>query len=161
VAGTHDFNSLEWHSGAANEGFASYYAAVAWNQTQELNCTYVLHRWNDWNLDGVDNDTRVFSCEGAVPGESDAEDYAGQFCGAASNQGTQLDWMRFFWDLDNKEGLNTTDIVDMWVVSSPDTWTSTGIGSGAGYPSFELEAAADQLGFGTAWNNQESNGSLR
>jgi hypothetical protein len=69
--------------------------------------------------------------------------------------------MRFFWDLDNKEGLNTTDIVDMWVVSSPDTWTSTGIGSGAGYPSFELEAAADQLGFGTAWNNQESNGSLR
>lgn len=161
VGGTHDFNSLEWQSGAAHEGFASYYAAVAWNKTQESNCTYVLHHWNDWNLDGVDNDTRVFSCEGAVPGESDAEDYAGQFCGAASNQGSQLDWMRFFWDLDNKEGLNTTDIVDLWVASSPDTWTATGVGSGAGFPSFELEAAADRLGFGTAWNNQESNGSLR
>lgn len=156
----HKFNSLEYQGAAANEGFASYYAAVAWNQTQETDCTYVLHYSIDWNSDTT-NEPNVFSCEGGIPNVIDAEDYAGDFLGAASNQGTQHDWMRFFWDLDNKEGLNTTDIVDMWVASSPDTWTATGTGSGAGFPSFELEAAADQLGFGTAWNNQESNGSLR
>lgn len=161
-SGSHNFNSLEWQSGAANEGFASYYAAVAWNQTQESDCTYVLTRqWADWDLDGVNDDADVFSCEGAAPGESDAEDYAGEFCAAASNQGTQLDWMRFFWDLDNKEGLSTTDIVNMWVDSLPETWTSTGIGSGAGYPSYELESAASLLGFGADWTRQESNGAFR
>lgn len=161
-AGSHDLNSLEWQSGAANEGFASYYAAVAWNQTQETNCTYVLTRqWADWNLDGIDNDVDVFSCEGAVPGESDAEDYAGEFCSPSSNQGTQLDWMRFFWDLDNKEGLNTTDIVNIWVGSAPENWTSIGVGSGPGYPSWEMRSSAAVLLFDAAWGAQMSNGVTR
>ncbi len=164
----HSMDSKEYQSGAASEGLAHYYAAVAWNLSNQSDCTFRYYKPVDFNLDAVVDPSNV-NCEGgpalATPPGSpppppiDAKDLLGDVCRPTfSNRGTEYDWLRFWWDMDTDQGLSTTDIFDIWDAADPYNWRATDSGS-SDYPSDRIYDACDTLGFLSDWNAQgPSNG---
>jgi len=144
-------------SAAAIEGIAWYYAAVAFNQTQDTHCEIAFE--GDYNGDGdvlESDDETAPSCEGE-PGEDwIEEDWHGAYCPTGTGQapsGVQMDWMRAFWDADTDEGTSTTSLMQMFANANPETWNAQGNWT-ANDPKPRMEAAATGMGvgFGAAWN---------
>lgn len=173
----HRMVTKEYQSTAANEGIANYYAAVAFNNTTDGECRWQYYKSVDWDLDGNYNEeVPVFSCEGAgmwftaagvTYPYTDADwlvrDVVEEKClevdptGETRNRATELDWLRFFWDLDHDQGVTTTKIFDIWNAANPHTWLSWGEGSSdvcatTVWPSGRLRSAADSEGVLTEWD---------
>lgn len=170
---THEANSKEYQSAALWEGIAHYYAAVAFNQTDQSDCTWVYYKNTDWNLNGniLDSQETVpiaVSCED-YPTVANFSDYLGVKCnGILENRGTEYDWLRFFWDLDTDQGVSTTSIYEIWNAANPHTWNSTGNGYDnytdtspcvtpvPSYPTGRLRCAAFNSGHLTAWDGEDT-----
>jgi hypothetical protein len=155
----HSLASKEYQSAAANEGIASYYAAVAFNDPHGADCAYQLHYQIDMDHNKTTANSLTLSCDDGGTQGIAAGDYLGEFCvaqGESINRGTQYDWIRFFWDLDSKEGLDAADIFTLWTAASPHTWNATGDVWDVDNPAVRLEAAAAGLGqrFEDAWAHQ-------
>lgn len=164
---SHEMNSKEYVSAAANEGIAHYYAAVAFNVSTESNCKFRYYKTVDWDLDTI-LDSRTANCQGAPMSGLATGDYFGDLCtGTSANRGVEYDWLRMFWDLDNVEGLSTTTIFNIWDESDPDSWNATGDGANwtcltTNYPSGRLACAASDLSVYSSWTNQwDDNGAHR
>lgn len=154
----HPYNSKEYSSGAANEGFASYFGATAFNTEEEGDCFYYVHYNVDWDNDGnTAEEPRVMSCEFGVDRNSDGDfddatdvdgaDYMGDTCtGTSANRGTQYDWLRFFWDLVDDSTISFADTLDLLVEADHDSWNSTDVGAAADDPWARLEDGALVLG---------------
>jgi len=172
----HEESSKEYTSGAAPEGIASFYAAIAFNDADaHADCDYAelnRHDKYDWNGDGTADhneydfvDYDIFSCEDGFTSDTSVftvpdGDYLGEYCidGGLedyNNRATQYDFLRAFWDLATDDGAQVPfdDIVAMWV-AAPDTWLATDtIPMGkdcTDYPAARLQAAADGLTI-SAW----------
>jgi hypothetical protein len=175
VADTHYVVSKEYQSAAILEGMADWIAAVAFNDTTEDNCRLKPYGDYPW-LDTFADSDEQYSCQGwddtTSTGDSggvewtgysiDAFDYLGDYCnaGTMTDRGTELDWMRFFWDLDREntggEGMTFAELMDIWAAAEPYQWDSIGTGARP-----ELEAAFDAAGFGVEWDDQDHNGIFR
>jgi hypothetical protein len=162
----HDFPYKEFNSGAAVEGFAHFYSAMAFNEDTSpgADCEVQKHYDVDWDRSGVRGDTfadtDTFSCEGGFDAwdpppvnqyvqQADNFDYLGDHClasGQSNNRGTTYDWMRMFWDLRTDEGVTPDVIFAIWAEADPDDWNATGNGTGAGYPAFRMSVAAYDVG---------------
>jgi len=127
--------SAEHWSSAAGRGFAYFYAATAFNKTQEADCSFA--HWMDLDFDGMGPpcfdtyDTlagRHFSCAvGRAPLTPPANQLAYWSTNSQSSigipAGTALDVVRLFWELQSSGEVNFTEIVDLYAATSPATWT--------------------------------------
>lgn len=145
----HYMNSKEYQSASAVEGFADFYAAFAFNDSTESDCTYEYHLNIDWNSNGVINSTdepKVFSCEFGVPSAGvDLNDYLGDFClttGHSNNRGTEYDWLRHLWDLSTDYGYSPDCLFSLWDEADPHNWNATGNSTGNNYPEERMHDAA-------------------
>jgi len=153
----HSITSEEYQSAAVNEGIASYYSAVVWNRASEEDCWYRASYRMDWDQDGLGDSAEEFSCEDGGPFGLADVDFMGTYCldsGPTTNRGTQYDWIRFLWDLDTDQGLSTATIFAIWDAADPQRWEPSGTGNGPGFPAWELQDAAERLGYGAAWEAQ-------
>lgn len=143
---SHEAVSKEYQSAAANEGYGHYYAAVAFNQTDQTDCGFAYYKSTDWDLDTFTDDIWVTCESGPITGV-DGGDYVGDWCtGTLTNRGTEWDWLRFLWDLDTDEGVSTTTIFDIYNTANPNSWNATGDGTGSAYPATRLRDAANTEG---------------
>ncbi|MEZ4240399.1 MAG: hypothetical protein R3F59_30445, partial [Myxococcota bacterium] len=167
--GGHDLNSKEYQKAAAMEGFASFYAELAFNDDSTNADCYYHHSGEDWNLNSSTlDDDHDPSCDLGpydYPGATspiDEYDYLGDYClatGASDNRATQYDYMRFFWDLHTKSPSLTFDqIAEVWDGSDPQSWAKNGTpdNTTAGNPAYELVQAATALGYDTTWTTYDS-----
>jgi hypothetical protein len=181
---SHNVDSFEYQSAAITEGMAHYVAAVAFNNTNETNCRFKPNDFITWDP-GQGSQNLEFSCEGwddvamtgddggvewyayGVPGHNffdwDPPDIDDDPCmdnTTTSNRGIELDWLRFFWDLDHAEGLETADIIGGWSAAEPaggtlvDPWNADDVGDANDAPRVRLNAAFDGLGFDTEWDSK-------
>ncbi|MCK6526970.1 hypothetical protein L6R50_05210, partial [Myxococcota bacterium] len=117
--GWHELNTREYQSTAAIEGFANYFAAVAWNEPDPQDCWF--EQYNplliDWDLsgsvDGAESDRSVDCASYATAPLA----YMDTLCNKGAwvtgsndyirlvNRGTEIDWMRFLWNLMVQESL--------------------------------------------------------
>lgn len=171
----HEMNSKEWQSAAILEGWAHFYAAVAFNLTNETDCGFVYYKTQDYDLDPQHiveaADPHAFSCEAGpifTTTGVDAKDYLGDWCtGDLDDRGTEMDWLRFWWDLLTEEsatvafddcaaiyalGVTGPLIVSDW---DPDPDGSTINGD---RPGWRMGTAATVLGFTTEWAAHVDNG---
>ncbi len=161
----HLFNTKEYQAAAMNEGLANWYAEITFNDTSSTEC-YYYRSSIDWDLDGSYVDDSVYiGCEQGPygpPGSSSPIDYAkylGDYClatGQSNNRATQYDWMRFLWDLSTDQGLSSIEILNIWDGANAQSWTTSGNGTGAGYPATELRNSANALGLLTEWDNEDN-----
>lgn len=148
------YNTNEFQSLAATEGFAEFYAALVFNDDGESDCfLHVGGASPDWDLDGV-GDSQLVNCElGPVDGlspsvtldpEVDHADYLGDMCSDTStdNRATVYDWVRFWWDYSTDDGTYFTDCAAIWNTADPNTWGSGGGCVGAACPYVRLQTAA-------------------
>jgi hypothetical protein len=146
----HEMNSKEYQSAAALEGFAHYYAAVAFNNTTHSDCRFRYYKGSDWDLD-FDRDDRTINCNGAPMTGVPYRNYLGFMCdGTKTNRGVEMDWMRFLWELDYTEGITTTKIFDVFDQSNPRTWAPRD-GASSKRPASRLLSAASSEGIGSEW----------
>ncbi len=159
-------NQKEHQSSAAWEGIAHFYAALAFNDTSESDCVFVYYKNTDWNLDEEFSPLLIEAAEFAVscesgPSNNPLPDYLGSYCdGTLDNRGTEYDWLRFWWDLETKEGISTTEIYSIWDGAEPDDWNANGdlhchgaslLPGCADEPATRLFDSAASLGFESAW----------
>ena len=172
----HRMTTKEYQGQAVNEGIANYYAATAFNNTTETDCHFEYYKGVDLDGDGSQSDEDpTLTCEGGsywyvsggyaypyIDGDWMVRDYVEESCeqlypgGTLGNRSTELDWMRFFWDLDHDQGVATTKIFDIWDASNPESWNATGWGSSytcgsTDWPSGRLQCAADTEGVLSEW----------
>lgn len=158
----HSFAQQEYASSAFWEGLAHYWAAVAFNNTTEADCSFVYYKDTDWNLDGlieIDStglqETAPFAVSCASgPTLAPSADYLGDWCddgttpcgpapnGNCDNRGTEFDWLRFFWDMDENGGVLTTDLFRIVDEADPDTWNDNDAGPLADDPAQRLRDGA-------------------
>ncbi len=136
--GKHGLNSEEVNGCAASEGIAHFWAVYAFNDQSGGDCKFDWYGdWVDWNNSLSDQtwewiEDRI-NCQG-LPSYStemlalgvDGEDYHGDICGGAGGLGTELDWMRMFWDLVNLEGIPVADVYEIWDGADPEGWAANG-----------------------------------
>src|SRR5262245_50085896 len=86
--------------------------------------------------------------------QDDSDDFLGDFClgvGATANRGTEIDWTRFFWDLDTKGDLTTEvpfePIIDNYA-EDPISWNDDDGGLIANRPKRRLKDAFDNVDAG-------------
>lgn len=164
----HNVTTKEYQSAAILEGMAHYVAAVAFNQTQEDDCKLTPPIQVIWDS-GYAGTAAEYSCEGWDPATGNPlgddldgvewdtfEVPAGNYfdwsspntghlacsaSGATTNRAVEVDWLRFFWDADNKLGLDTSQIMDAWVEADPVNWDADGGGVTTDDPRDRMEAA--------------------
>lgn len=145
--GNGDLIEKKYTSFAAAEGIAHYYAAVAFNDTTGANCE--VQRNGDYNLNAISGEVQFNekspSCEGDPSQETWAPaDFLGNHCiGLTEDRGTELDWLRLFWDLDHFWGLSSTTLFDLWDQADPDTWDGVGGGTASNDVEERFTTAAD------------------
>ncbi len=128
----HEMVTKEHASGAANEGFAHYYAAVTFNKTNQTNCAFMYRYDQDFDLDGTVDFAGIetMNCEGSPIWSMTsvgAKDYLDEFCdGPLEDRGTELDWLRFFWDLDT-EHLTHVELMDFVDGLNAHSWNAVGV----------------------------------
>ncbi len=167
----HYFVSSEFEGGAFWEGFAHYYAAVAFNNdTTETDCSFHTYKPYDFDQDGDDEDAQPVDCAGNPVIDNSPEtspasftitgaDYYGTNCIAdgAHNRATELDWLEFLWHLDTTGTLAPEDFGTIYAYARANyTWNETGDGSGTNYPAYDLLSAANAL-HSTTWGAQWAN----
>lgn len=190
----HSLTSKEYQMAAIVEGMAHYVAAVAFNQTQEDDCRLTPSSQILWDS-GFGTQALEYSCEGYDPNTGnplgtddggvewygydvpagayfdwDSPNTAHDACSAAGdadNRATELDWLRFFWDLDNKTALSLEDIIEAWVLAMPSgdqtvspadppRWNENDnldSGSSSDNARLRLEVAFGDLGWGEEWDD--------
>lgn len=162
----HYFVSEEYQSGAFWEGFAEYYSAAVFNDhTGVTDCSMYFYRTADWNNSGTEGeDAQFLDCYGMATVHHSAgfyglagEDYFGTYCsgGLAPNHAMEFDWVRFLWAMDVDHDMSPEEIAHVYEEArSAGDWFSNDSGwtpdYDAGNPAWELEAAADGLGY-TEW----------
>ncbi len=98
----HALTSLEFTSAAIMEGFAHFLSADAYNDHHDDTGRFTYYKDalgfpRDIQLEGQS------AFNAAAPWESNR--FAQRVCDpTAQNSGTELDWMRFFWDLHTEDG---------------------------------------------------------
>ena len=130
-----DFEEMqekEYQSGAAKEGWAHFYPAVAFNSTAQTDCAIVYFEDQDYDLDGVVESpaNTKLDCE-AGPSVVMAKDYYTEMCvplpGIDENRGVNLDWLRFWWDFMTEEAaVEFSDCIDIYDAANPRSWNITG-----------------------------------
>lgn len=134
---SHSFQTKEYYSEALWEGFASFYAAVVFNDSSGGDCYVHYYKAsnfdNDLDNDPIVNNSAAVNCDGVpdiLPGGGHSEpgdnvlncvtasgylsdSNVGCACGTASlyNRGTEYDMVRFGWDLYADPDFTFTDIV--------------------------------------------------
>lgn len=169
----HYLVSTEYQGAAFWEGFAHYYAAVAFNNdTTETDCSFHTYKPYDFDQDGDDEDAQSVDCAGDpviddYPETSPASftitgtDYYSANCitDGGHNRGTELDWLEFLWHLDTADSLAPEDFGTIYAYARNNyIWLETGNGSGAGYPATDLLSAANYLNsatWGADWADSE------
>jgi len=123
----HAVDTKEYQSAAMNEGFAHYYASIAFNRTDQDDCYF--HHWKE--------SRGTVDCEDT--GGSLVEAYMLNRCYATSQsgRGVELDWWRTYWDLRVKGSVTDQDM-RTWFQTA-DSWTDTDVYS-------KLNAAANDMG---------------
>ena len=160
----HWFVSTEYQGAAFWEGFAHYYAAVAFNNdTTETDCSFHTYKPYDFDqsMDDVE-DAQPIDCAGnpVIDDHGDTPssftitgtDYYSANCitDGGHNRGTELDWLEFLWHLDTVGTLAPEDFGEIYAYARDNyTWYTTGNGSGPGYPAYDLLSAATALNSGT------------
>lgn len=114
---SHEMISKEVNKASAWFGFAHYYAAVAFNQTDEASCKFFYWYSQDWDRDKVGdfNSKKVNCADGMSSWGVDSYNYEEDYCEEfgvtyVRNVATEYDWLRFWWDMDQVEGLSTANI---------------------------------------------------
>lgn len=157
TAQSHEMNQKEYQSAAAWEGWAHFYAAVAFNSTAEPNCRFWYYKTMDWNLDSVTaGDPLKHDCEDAPMTGVPAADYLGGMCsGTLTNRGTEFDWLRFWWDLTTDQAVSLATIGNIWNDANPHAWRADDAGA-APYPSTSLRNAASGNSVLTQWDAEDN-----
>lgn len=163
----HNVNTEEHQSTAAAEGWASFVAEMAFNSLSESDCSFALRMDVDFDHNGA---YEFFATDTISCGDDDLlwtnplideADYQGDVCGATENQGNELDWQRFFWDLAATEGVSWADIVDVWNLADPQSWNAISNGT-TDDPPFRIQMAAGLVGVTTEVVTQAAvNGTAR
>lgn len=124
-ANSHSRNSVEYHSAAAIEGYAHYYASVVFNQVGGAGCWAYSHGSVNWDNTGGGGggDGNIYDCDGppmTIVGVTFSQgDYMLDQCGDIAGLANEYDYQRFFWDLSDKEppsesySLGAGDIADV------------------------------------------------
>ena len=105
----HNWHSKEFMSCAAIEGFSDFYAAAAFNDDSEYDCSAGV----------FEGQSRNCGTEGKILQD---------FCfGPRENKGVQADWVNFWWDLYHFENLSVAQIADIYVDVLPDisSWSDS------------------------------------
>ena len=165
-AAGHQMTTKEHSSAAAVEGFAHYYAAVAFNNTSQSDCAFMYNKAQDFDKTaGMGFDFFApgsISCEGSPVWNLavvDARDYLGDMCsGTLSHRANELDFLRFFWDLDTDEGLSFGEIANLLDRANPRNWNAVGSNGSPNNPWDRIVSAAAITGNLVAVLNQASNG---
>lgn len=131
----HAMSTKEHTSAAAVEGFGHYYAAVAFNNTSESDCAFMYNKTQDFDrTDAAASDFSPpdsISCEGSPVWNLalvDARDYVGDMCtGTLTHRGNELDFLRFFWDLETDEGLSFSQVAELVDRADPRSWNAIGV----------------------------------
>ena len=161
----HAMTSGEFSSATANEGIAHLYPAVTFNDVTDESgdCWFWYYKNVDWDNYGGPNSTIHWAdCEtndhcdnsGESCGPIDGNNYLEKECVMSSyeNRGVEYDWLRFWWDLLNEEGLTYDDALDIWATAEPNEWNANDDeGPHITDPGPQLYYAADTLGIGTEW----------
>ena len=142
----HNVNHSEYQSRAATEGTADIWAAMTFNMVSSgADCGFKSVQAVDWDNDGSNND-QEFDCDGTLYGSIDGNDYLGDECDDEAHHGTQLDWLRFWWDMLTDESLDDDDVFAIWNEADPDTWETEDTPTNASYkPAARLDDAADTV----------------
>ncbi|MEQ9498889.1 MAG: hypothetical protein RIT81_18565 [Deltaproteobacteria bacterium] len=113
----HDLVSREYQSVAIVNGYAHFYSAAVFNDSGENSCEIFDYDLIDYNKDGWAEFPQIRDCEGGA-------DYLGSYCGApTTDRATELDWLRFFWDLHTNYGYGSTKIVNVLDRANPRNWS--------------------------------------
>jgi hypothetical protein len=154
--GGHAIHTEEYHSSAAWEGIAHLWAAMAFNDHSAAGdgCRFDYYLDVDWDND-LDNDEDRFNCDGApdpigAP-DVDGDDYTLDECDGTVGRGTELDWLRFWWDLVTDEGLNDDQVWAIWADADSDGWSANGTGDAEDQPPERLRHAAYLNGLVSKW----------
>jgi hypothetical protein len=149
----HSMHSKEHQSSAAYEGIAHAWAALAFNDSgAAADCGFSYYLPPDWDNDGTP-DPNEFDCDGTLYGSIDGNDYLNDVCGGTlTGKGTEIDWLRFWWDLVTDGGLNDAQIFEIWAGASPDDWSTDGTGPPGAQPAKRLLDSADFLSLFTQWD---------
>lgn len=172
----------EWQSAAAYEGLADTLSAWSWNDTSESDCVYDRNSTSDFDLNGTDDNNLApingfTNCEG-VPASgiasyvtvkdwladlATAGDPAG-CTGSVSYVSSQLDWLRYGWDMLSDQNVDILYLVDIFDLSNARTWDPNGytpfVDVFADQPTNRWEWAADNhpLTFGAEHDAEKDNG---
>ncbi len=192
---SHAYNSKEFQSAAAVEGWAHFVAAFAFNNPTHSDCRMEPNGYIWWNNDtngnGVTNFSDLgesnapFSCEGnengvadiggaehtVPPTPVDARDYYTDFCFATghgitnSNRGTELDWLRFWWDVvSNGHGIDFQDAAEVYQDAESYNWcagSNFGTCTFSDKPERRVELAFSAAGYGSVYATEDNNGVTR
>jgi hypothetical protein len=172
----HELNSKEWQSAAIREGWAQFYAAVAFNQTTDPACGFVYYKEQDYDLlNGAEaDDPHALSCEqgpnnlfgNPSPPVVDAKDYLGDFCaatGSVDGRATELDWLRFWWDfMQENTTVSVTDCGEILATAIDGDWgfplygawvdNATSATAAQYRPAWRMRTSAAALGLATEWD---------
>ncbi len=157
------FNSKEYQKTSVMDGYASFYAAVAFNNADLGENCYYYRSGVDWDGDPGTAHSAMISCElGPYPypgtGSIAVHDYLGYYClatGESNNRSTMYDWIRFSWSMVANEGWGYADLLDVLNRADPHSWNTSGNGTGSGYPATELlDATSFSSALEDSWLDQ-------
>jgi hypothetical protein len=141
---THEMQQREFNGEAFWEGFANFYAVVTFNRKDQEDCFFEYYKWPNWDLDG-DPDPFTTNCAG-VPWENElgnpldtgdtgyspevgTKDYLYDShvdleCSTRTldNRATELDYVRFFWEMYQQEGMSLAEILGVLTVAGPNSF---------------------------------------
>lgn len=107
----HAFDTEEWITSAMNEGMAHFYAAAVWNWPGESDCKWYSYYTGSTIDCEAGSKFLVNSC------------YGGSY--PSINSGSELDWMRFWWDVHSDCDIAFGPIMDIWDSADPRTWSDS------------------------------------
>ncbi|MCK6526968.1 hypothetical protein L6R50_05200 [Myxococcota bacterium] len=149
--GNHEMNTREYQSAAVGEGFAHYFAALAFNEIgQDCWFEYYNPLNPDWQLDRVLTDGRTLDCAGSAT--APLAYLENMRYGPVEDRGTELDWLRFFWSLGQQPGVDHSLLLSIWDAAEPDGWAPAD-GAPADRPYTRLRNAAAGAGIGSVWDS--------
>lgn len=146
---SHSLKSIEWQSGAFNEGFASFVAGRAFNAPGQSDCWIVLQEGSVVNCEG-DNpnpDIPVRHMERNCEDDQGADDWEGL--------GNETDWHRTFWDMHSPNGNPSVNQMLTWMkdANNSTAWAKDNVYS-------LLDAEANDIGgtLNNRWNSASAGG---
>ena len=161
---THKINSEEFQASAAYEGIAHAWAAMAFNEYGSGDdCWFNYYIEPDWD-DDEEVEATKFACDAELCSSSncdltiDGADYLYDFCEVElAGRGTEVDWLRFWWDMVTDQALTDDEMFEIWTGASPDDWDPN---APSGYPDDQpaarLYTSAVIVGYNSTWITQSA-----